>query len=103
MKRKLFLFSLLLLSWGVLFSQTYNGRSYRKKVAPTKNVIVMIPDGTSIGVVSAARWYQVFNKLGENLTIDSYLCGTALLPGLRNGNVPPRTQGERTRRRRIFL
>ena len=37
----------------------------------------MIPDGTSIGVVSAARWYQIYNKLGgNNLAIDPYLCGT---------------------------
>ena len=52
-------------------------QQYRKPVKPTKNVIVMIPDGTSIGVVSAARWYQIYNKLGgENLAIDPYLCGT---------------------------
>lgn len=37
----------------------------------------MIPDGTSIGVVSAARWYQVYNKLGgDTLNLDSYICGT---------------------------
>lgn len=37
----------------------------------------MIPDGTSIGVVSAARWYQIYNNLGgANLAIDPYLCGT---------------------------
>ena len=36
----------------------------------------MIPDGTSIGVVSAARWYQIYNKLGNSLAIDPYLCGT---------------------------
>ncbi|GAB6120796.1 alkaline phosphatase [Dysgonomonas termitidis] len=37
----------------------------------------MIPDGTSIGVVSAARWYQIYNKLGgDNLAVDPYLCGT---------------------------
>lgn len=52
-------------------------QQYRKPVKPTKNVIVMIPDGTSIGVVSAARWYQIYNKLGgENLAIDPYMCGT---------------------------
>ncbi len=46
-------------------------QQYRTPVRPTKNVIVMIPDGTSIGVVSAARWYQIYNKLGgENLAID---------------------------------
>ncbi|BES63262.1 alkaline phosphatase [Dysgonomonas capnocytophagoides] len=37
----------------------------------------MIPDGTSIGVVSAARWYQIYNKLGgQNLSVDPYICGT---------------------------
>lgn len=36
----------------------------------------MIPDGTSIGVVSAARWYQIYKKQGTNLAIDPYLCGT---------------------------
>lgn len=50
---------------------------YRRPVKPTKNVIVMIPDGTSIGVVSAARWYQIYNNLGgNNLAIDPYMCGT---------------------------
>ncbi len=52
-------------------------QQYRRPVKPVKNVIVMIPDGTSIGVVSAARWYQIYNKLGgENLNLDPYLCGT---------------------------
>lgn len=55
----------------------YAQQQYRRHVRPTKNVIVMIPDGTSIGVVSAARWYQIYNKLGgNNLAIDPYLCGT---------------------------
>lgn len=36
----------------------------------------MIPDGTSIGVVSAARWYQIYNNKGNSLAIDPYLCGT---------------------------
>jgi len=36
----------------------------------------MIPDGTSIGVVSAARWYQIYNGMGNNLAIDPYMCGT---------------------------
>lgn len=50
---------------------------YRKKINPTKNVILMIPDGTSIGVYSAARWFQIYNKLGGNeLAVDPYWCGT---------------------------
>ena len=42
---------LLLLVCLAVFSQG----QYRTPVVPTKNVIVMIPDGTSIGVVSADR------------------------------------------------
>ena len=52
-------------------------QQYHKPIKPVKNVILMIPDGTSIGVISAARWYQIYNKLGgENLNIDPYICGT---------------------------
>lgn len=70
MKKTLLLLSLVFVysfSWG----QTV------KTVKPVKNVILMIPDGTSIGVVSAARWYQIYNKLGgETLNMDPYICGT---------------------------
>ena len=70
-----FIFSIVLLN--ICIGQTYNGNSYKKPIRPTKNVIVMIPDGTSIGVVSAARWYQIFNNPeAENLAIDPYFCGT---------------------------
>ena len=48
---------------------------YRKPVKPVKNVIVMIPDGTTIDVLAAARWYQVYNGLGTSLHVDPYLCG----------------------------
>ncbi|MDD2243390.1 MAG: alkaline phosphatase [Dysgonamonadaceae bacterium] len=41
-----------------------------------KNVIIMIPDGTSIGVYSAARWYKYYNKMGESLNIDPFISGT---------------------------
>ncbi|MFA6701432.1 MAG: alkaline phosphatase [Dysgonamonadaceae bacterium] len=43
---------------------------------PVKNVIIMIPDGTSIGVYSAARWYKHYNKMGESLNIDPFISGT---------------------------
>ncbi|NLB42837.1 MAG: alkaline phosphatase, partial [Clostridiales bacterium] len=36
----------------------------------------MIPDGTSIGVYSAARWYKVYNNMGDALHIDPYFTGT---------------------------
>ncbi|MCQ2286162.1 MAG: alkaline phosphatase [Bacteroidales bacterium] len=42
-----------------------------------KNVIVMIPDGTSTSVLSLARWYKgyVTNNYTTRLAIDPYLCG----------------------------
>lgn len=36
----------------------------------------MIPDGTSIGVYSAARWYKYYNGQGDTLHVDPYLTGT---------------------------
>ncbi|MDD2411659.1 MAG: alkaline phosphatase [Bacteroidales bacterium] len=36
-----------------------------------KNVILMIPDGTSTGVLSISRWYQQANLLA----VDPYICG----------------------------
>ncbi|NDV70052.1 alkaline phosphatase [Dysgonomonas sp. 25] len=51
---------------------------YKKEIEPVKNVILMIPDGTSIGVVSAARWYKKYNKMGEALNLDPYMCGTVI-------------------------
>jgi alkaline phosphatase len=44
-----------------------------------KNVILLIPDGTSLSAVSAARWYQRYNHPEmTGLHIDPYLCGTVL-------------------------
>lgn len=71
--RKIY-FTLLLVFLSICLIQA---QQYHKPVRPVKNVILMIPDGTSIGVVSAARWYQIYNKLGgENLNLDPYICGT---------------------------
>lgn len=36
----------------------------------------MIPDGCSLPVYSAARWYQIYNNLGgDKLAVDPYFCG----------------------------
>ncbi len=44
-----------------------------------KNVILMIPDGTSLATVSSARWYQRYNNPDQTkLNIDPYICGTVL-------------------------
>lgn len=48
------------------------------KVKPTKNVILMIPDGTSTSVLSVVRWYrQHQNPQNGTVTLatDPYLCG----------------------------
>ena len=50
--------------------------TFAKEVKPVKNVILMIPDGTSIGVYSAARWYKVYNDMGNALHHDPYFTGT---------------------------
>ena len=65
--KKTFVFSLLVLFASFTFAQ---------EVKPVKNVILMIPDGTSIGVYSAARWYKIFNNLGDGLHIDPFMTGT---------------------------
>lgn len=46
-------------------------------VKPVKNIIVMIPDGTSLPVVSISRWLQWYTQPDKpSLHIDPYLCGT---------------------------
>ena len=48
-----------------------------EKIAPVKNIILMITDGTSISTVSAARWLQVYRDPSHSrLNIDPWLCGT---------------------------
>lgn len=49
---------------------------FAQEVSPVKNVIVMIPDGTSLSVYSAARWYKYYTGKGEQLNIDPYITGT---------------------------
>ncbi len=69
--KRLILMALLLLTQSVT-SQTH----YTRNVEPVRNVIVMIPDGTSTSVLSVARWFQRYNnpELTE-LNIDNHLCG----------------------------
>ena len=50
--------------------------TFAREVKPVKNVILMIPDGTSIGVYSAARWYKIYNNMGDGLHVDPYFTGT---------------------------
>jgi alkaline phosphatase len=52
-----------------------NGFGQDKK--HVKNVIVMIPDGTSTAVLSIARWYKNSDNKGTPLwlAVDKYICG----------------------------
>ena len=59
-----------------LLLMIFSSFSFAKEVKPVKNVILMIPDGTSIGVYSAARWYKIYNNMGDGLHIDPYFTGT---------------------------
>jgi alkaline phosphatase len=68
MKKIAIAFIALWVVWGSLIAG--------EKPAPVKNVILMIPDGTSVGVVSAARWYKLYNGQGATLNMDPYLCGS---------------------------
>ena len=68
MKTKLNLLIILSLAVTTLFAQ--------QNVQPTKNIIVMIPDGTSLSVLSASRWLKTYRGEGEKLNLDPYLCGT---------------------------
>ena len=50
--------------------------NFPEKVKPTKNVIIMVPDGTSNGVLSAARWYQRYvTDVSYDLNLSDYICG----------------------------
>lgn len=68
--KKISIFLLLVLFASFTFAREV------KEVKPVKNVILMIPDGTSLGVYSAARWYKIYNNLGDGLNIDPYITGT---------------------------
>lgn len=59
-----------------LFASSSYSQKRKDVVSPTKNIILLIPDGTSMGVISASRYYQIFNKKATNLAIDPYICGT---------------------------
>ncbi|MDR1259753.1 MAG: alkaline phosphatase [Tannerellaceae bacterium] len=48
-----------------------------KDVRPVKNIILLIPDGSSLATVSIARWLQWYNHPElPKLNLDPYICGT---------------------------
>lgn len=67
MKRKISLLALILFAFTAFAAE---------EVRPTKNVILMIPDGTSLPMLSAARWFKVYNNDGDRLHLDPYMSGT---------------------------
>ncbi|MDF9830113.1 alkaline phosphatase [Parabacteroides sp. PF5-6] len=65
----------ILLSLVFTFCQAQANRP--EEVKPVKNLIVMIPDGCSLPVLSVSRWLQWYTHPDKpNLHIDPYLCGT---------------------------
>ncbi|WP_297949378.1 alkaline phosphatase [uncultured Porphyromonas sp.] len=72
-RKKLLLLALLALGCGSLWGQL------PATVKPVRNIIVMIPDGTSLPALSLARWYQRYQHPDKiHLHLDSILCGTVL-------------------------
>lgn len=62
-----------------MFLLLWIGSSLVAQDKQIKNVIILIPDGTSLSAVSAARWYQRYTHPEmPQLNIDPYLCGTVL-------------------------
>ena len=50
----------------------------QENVKPTKNVILMVPDGVSTSVLSLVRWYNQYQSpqnVKATLATDPYLCG----------------------------
>ncbi|MDR0613084.1 MAG: alkaline phosphatase [Dysgonamonadaceae bacterium] len=76
MKRLLSASFLILFAASFIFLHDGCARPQNKTV---KNVILLIPDGTSLASVSTARWFQHYlNPDATRLNIDPYLCGTIL-------------------------
>ena len=72
--KKQFVLLLLALLWVIPVKSTDI-----EHVKPVKNLIVLIPDGTSLSTVSTSRWYQRYVYPDQTkLAIDPYICGTVL-------------------------
>ncbi|NTW31822.1 MAG: alkaline phosphatase [Bacteroidetes bacterium] len=77
----LIVFCLSIYESKMLFSQNTN-----EKNSKIKNVIVMIPDGTSTSILSIARWYQYYlDNSKQSLAFDSLNCG---MVKTHSSNVP---------------
>lgn len=74
--KRLFFCNVLLITFLLAFAQPNS----------VKNVIVMIPDGTSTSLLSVARWYQIYQDPSQkNLNIDPFLKG---LLGTHSSDAP---------------
>lgn len=79
MKRSFVTLAVCLLCGILLSAAALQAKPKAKKQpepAQIKNVIVLIPDGCAPSVLSASRWYQMYqDNSRQNLQIDPYLCG----------------------------
>lgn len=59
-----------------------------EKVKPTKNVIIMVPDGVSTGVLSASRWYKRYvDDKDFELNVNDHICGL-MQTAISNSPIP---------------
>lgn len=66
-------FNPIILCFLLLLLLPFSGTGQEQEV---KNVILMIPDGTSVNLLSIARWYQQYQDPEKTtLAVDPHLCG----------------------------
>lgn len=58
-----------------VLSVTLCSNTKTEQIRPTKNVIVLLSDGTSTSLLSASRWYKYYCGEEHKLNIDSHVCG----------------------------
>lgn len=71
MKKKIALLLSTIMVFGSLHCTAFANEEIVNETGTVKNVILMIPDGQSVGATTLARWYNG----GKALTIDEMACG----------------------------
>ena len=77
MRKTLFMLAALIAAAGCSGNKAQMSTGVPDKVKPSKNVILMISDGTSTSLLATARWYKRYmtGDLELPLAVDPYICG----------------------------
>ena len=77
MRKFLFILSALIAAAACSGNKTKIETGVPEKVKPSKNVILMVSDGTSTSLFAVARWYKRYmtGDLELPLALDPYICG----------------------------